>query len=48
MNCTEVARYIPGKGMYNNTDKTIIFTVLNRREMAILQEYIHQIDPKLL
>jgi uncharacterized membrane-anchored protein YitT (DUF2179 family) len=37
--------FIPGKGMYNNTDKTIIFTVLNRREMAILQEYIHQIDP---
>lgn len=37
--------FIPGKGMYNNTDKTIIFTVLNRREMAVLQEYIHQIDP---
>ncbi len=38
--------YIPGKGMYNNIDKTIIFTVLNRRELAILQEYIHQIDPE--
>jgi uncharacterized membrane-anchored protein YitT (DUF2179 family) len=38
--------YIPGKGMYNNSDKTIIFTVLNRRELAILEEYIHQIDPK--
>lgn len=37
--------YIPGKGMYNNNDKTIIFTVLNRRELAILQEYIHQTDP---
>lgn len=37
--------FIPGKGMYNNTEKTMIFTVLNRREMAILQEYIHQIDP---
>lgn len=37
--------FIPGKGMYNNTDKTIIFTVLNRREMAMLQEYIHQTDP---
>lgn len=37
--------YIPGKGMYNNSDKTIIFTVLNRRELAIIQEYIHQTDP---
>ncbi len=38
--------YIPGKGMFNNSDKTIIFTVLNRRELAILEEYIHQVDPK--
>lgn len=37
--------YIPGKGMYNNSDKTLIFTVLNRRELSILQEYIHSIDP---
>jgi len=37
--------YIPGKGMYNGGDKTIIFTVVNRREMALLQEYIHEIDP---
>ena len=38
--------YIKGNGMYNNSDKTIIFTVLNRRELAILQAYINQIDPK--
>jgi uncharacterized membrane-anchored protein YitT (DUF2179 family) len=38
--------YIPGKGMYNGTDKTIIFTVVNRREMALLQEFIHEIDPR--
>jgi uncharacterized membrane-anchored protein YitT (DUF2179 family) len=38
--------FIPGKGMFNNSDKTIIFTVLNRRELAILEEYIHEIDPK--
>ena len=38
--------YIPGKGMYNGSDKTIIFTVVNRREMALLEEYIHEIDPK--
>ncbi len=38
--------FIPGKGMFNGLDKTIIFTVVNRREMALLQEYIHEIDPK--
>ena len=38
--------YIPGKGMFNGSDKTIIFTVVNRREMALLEEYIHEIDPK--
>lgn len=37
--------YIPGQGMYNGKQKTIIFTVVNRREMAILEEYIHEIDP---
>lgn len=37
--------YIPGKGMYNGSEKTIIFTVVNRREMAILEEFIHSIDP---
>ena len=37
--------YINGKGMYNGADKTIIFTVVNRRELAILQEFIHKIDP---
>jgi uncharacterized membrane-anchored protein YitT (DUF2179 family) len=34
-----------GKGMYNNKEKQVIFTVVNRREVAILQEYIHQVDP---
>lgn len=38
--------YIPGKGMYNGSDKTIIFTVVNRRELALLEEYVHVIDPK--
>lgn len=36
--------YIQGKGMYNGSDKTIIFTVVSRRELAILEEYIHKID----
>lgn len=38
--------YIHGTGMYNGAQKTIIFTVVNRRELAMLQEYIHEIDPK--
>lgn len=37
--------YIKGNGMYDNEEKTIIFTVVNRREMAILEDYISQIDP---
>ena len=38
--------YIPGKGMYKGDDKTIIFTVVSRREVAILQEFIHHVDPR--
>ncbi|MCK9218647.1 MAG: YitT family protein [Bacteroidales bacterium] len=38
--------FIDGKGMYNNAEKKIIFTVVSRRELAILEEYIHEIDPK--
>lgn len=37
---------IDGKGMYNGNDKTIMFTVVNRREVAILQEFIHRVDPQ--
>lgn len=37
---------IKGKGIYNQSDKTIIFTVVNRREMSILQDFIHKVDPK--
>ncbi len=37
--------YIQGRGMFGGQEKTIIFTNVNRREMAILQEYIHQVDP---
>jgi uncharacterized membrane-anchored protein YitT (DUF2179 family) len=38
--------YIDGKGMFNMADRKIIFTVVNRRELFLLEEYIHQIDPK--
>lgn len=37
--------YIPGKGLYSNIEKPIIFTVVNRRELAILEDYIHEVDP---
>ncbi len=37
--------FINGNGMFNNAEKKIIFTVVNRRELAILQEFIHKIDP---
>ncbi|MCX6268147.1 MAG: YitT family protein [Bacteroidetes bacterium] len=38
--------YIDGKGMYNMAEKRIIFTVVSRRELGLLEEYIHDIDPK--
>lgn len=37
--------FIQGQGMFAGQQKTIIFTNVNRREMAILQEYIHHVDP---
>jgi uncharacterized membrane-anchored protein YitT (DUF2179 family) len=37
--------YINGKGMFNMADRKIIFTVVSRRELALLEEYIHNIDP---
>ena len=37
--------FFKGEGMYNGHDKTVIFTVLNRRELIILQSYINEIDP---
>lgn len=33
------------KGMYTNDDKQVIYTVVSRREVAILEQYIHSIDP---
>jgi len=37
--------FIKGKGMYDEKERTIIYTVVNRREMAMLQDFVHQIDP---
>ena len=32
--------------MFNMAERKIIFTVVSRRELIILEEYIQQIDPK--
>ncbi|OYT10937.1 MAG: membrane protein [Bacteroidetes bacterium 4572_112] len=37
--------YFNGVGAYNGNERTMIFTVLNRREMTILMSYINDIDP---
>jgi len=37
--------YFYGKGMYTNEEKQVIYTVVSRREVAILEQYIHSIDP---
>lgn len=37
--------FIQGKGMYSGNEKTIVYTVVNRRELAMLQDYIDRTDP---
>lgn len=37
--------YIQGEGMYNGAPKKIIYVVVSRRELAMLEEFISQIDP---
>jgi len=37
--------FIQGEGMYNGAPKKIIYVVVNRREVAMLQEFISHIDP---
>lgn len=37
--------YLEGKGMFTGEDKRVIYTVVSRREMAILREFISNIDP---
>ncbi len=38
--------FIKGQGMYAGNERTLIYVVLNRRELSGLEEYIHQIDPQ--
>jgi uncharacterized membrane-anchored protein YitT (DUF2179 family) len=37
--------FLKGEGMFNGSEKSISFTVVNRREMTLLQDYINHIDP---
>jgi len=37
--------FLKGEGMYNGNDKTVIFTAVNRRELAMLQDFIYKVDP---
>jgi uncharacterized membrane-anchored protein YitT (DUF2179 family) len=34
-----------GQGLYSNVERKIVFTVVNRRETVMLQDYINTIDP---
>lgn len=38
--------FLQGEGMYNGQQKKVIFTVVNRRELAMLEEFINKVDPK--
>lgn len=38
--------YLMGTGLYSGTDKHIIYTIVSRREVAVLEEFISQIDPE--
>lgn len=37
--------FLEGKGMYSGNERNIIYTVVNRRELAMLQDFIHRTDP---
>ncbi len=38
--------FIQGNGMFNNNPKSIIFTVVSRKEMGMLLDFIRDIDPE--
>jgi uncharacterized membrane-anchored protein YitT (DUF2179 family) len=37
--------FIQGQGMFKGTEKKIIFTVVSRKKLAQLKDYIHKVDP---
>jgi uncharacterized membrane-anchored protein YitT (DUF2179 family) len=38
--------FLNGEGMYLRKEKKVIFTVVNRRELAVLEDMIQKIDPE--
>jgi len=38
--------YLRGEGMYSGTEKKIIYTVVDRKELILLQQCVHEIDPE--
>ena len=38
--------YIPGKGMYTDQDREMIFVVVSRKEVHLVQNKVREIDPK--
>jgi len=36
---------LKGEGLYNSSDRPVVFTVVNRRETVLLQDFINGIDP---
>ena len=37
--------FLHGEGMYHHNSKQIIFTVVSPRELYMLEEYVHRVDP---
>jgi uncharacterized membrane-anchored protein YitT (DUF2179 family) len=37
--------FIMGQGMFKGAEKKIIFTVVSRKELALLKDYVHKLDP---
>lgn len=37
--------FIQGQGMFKGTEKKIIFTVVSRKELALLKDFVHKVDP---
>lgn len=37
--------FIKGQGIYKGNERTILYTVLNRKELGVLQDFISQTDP---
>jgi len=38
--------YLKGEGMFTGEEKQVIYTVVSRREVTILEEFINEIDPE--